>query len=172
MPSIPEQEIAEALDKWAAFILEGAQKQGHEHIALVGLISRGELLAQRLQKRLAAAGCEVLYGAIDITLYRDDFSMQGRKPALRSSYLPFSTDGLKLILIDDVLHTGRTIRAALNALFDYGRPASVELHCLVERPGRELPIQPDYAAFNLSDAPDEGVRVRLQELHEQDSISY
>ncbi|MFI3243273.1 MAG: bifunctional pyr operon transcriptional regulator/uracil phosphoribosyltransferase PyrR [Akkermansia sp.] len=174
MSCINEHAIDKALDDWAAFILKDIQDKPEQSIALVGLISRGELLAQRLVQRLATLGCKAQYGAIDITLYRDDFSMQGRKPALRSSDLPFSTDGMKLILIDDVLHTGRTVRAALNAIFDYGRPASVEMHCLVNRPGREIPIESNYSCFTLSpkDIEQQRVEVQLKENHGADSITY
>lgn len=172
MACINEQAIDKALDDWAAFILKDIQNEPNLSIALVGLISRGDLLAQRLVKRLAALGCKAQYGAIDITLYRDDFSMQGRKPALRSSDLPFSTDGMKLILIDDVLHTGRTVRAALNAIFDYGRPARVEMQCLVKREGREIPVMTNYSCFDIAPDGDQRVSVRLQELDGSDSITY
>ncbi len=172
MAEIRQEAIDTALDEWTKVILESLADDSSLPIAIVGLISHGDVLAQRLVKRLAAAGYDALYGAIDITLYRDDFSMQeGRRPALRSSYLPFSTDGMRLILIDDVLHTGRTIRAALNAIFDYGRPARVEMHCLVERlHGREIPVQPNHRAFLIEeDCP---VVVHLKEIEGEDLISY
>ncbi len=172
MTEIRQEEIEQALDTWTESILESLRQDDSLPIAFVGLISHGDVLAQRLVKRLASAGYEALYGAIDITLYRDDFSMKGRKPALRSSYLPFSTDGMRLILIDDVIQTGRTIRAALNAIFDYGRPACVELHCLVDRQGREIPIQPNYSAFHLDGSPDTHVKVYLQEIDGEDRISF
>ncbi len=172
MVHIREQAIDQAMDDWASFIAQGAKQDPSTPIALVGLISHGDILAQRLIKRLAEQNCQARYGALDITLYRDDLSMQSIKPALRSTYLPFSTDGMKLILIDDVVYTGRTIRAALNAIFDYGRPAKVELHCLAERQGRELPIQPNFSAFRVTDEGADGVTVQLSEIDEQDSISY
>ncbi len=172
MAEIREEAIEQALTAWTEYILDGLRRDDSLPIAFVGLISHGDVLAQRLVKRLAAAGYVAQYGAIDITLYRDDFSMKGRKPALRSSYLPFSTDGMRLILIDDVIQTGRTIRAALNAIFDYGRPASVELHCLVDRQGREIPVQPNYCAFHLSALEGKQVKLRLTEIEGEDLITY
>ncbi len=166
MSTITSQQIDEAIQAWA----EAIRRNGNERpLAVVGLISHGDALAKRLVEELAAAGHEARYGALDITLYRDDLCQLSHRPALRSSYLPFSTDGMRLILVDDVVHTGRTARAALNCIFDYGRPATVELHCLVDRGGRELPIEPNYAAFRLS-APVSDVRVHLCEVDGQDGI--
>ncbi len=166
MENINEQQIREAVRNWAEAILKSDDTRP---LAVVGLIRHGDALAQRLVNALAAAGCKARYGALDISLYRDDICSLSNRPALRSSYLPFSTDGMRLILVDDVLNTGRTVRAALNCLFDYGRPAVVELHCLVDRGGRELPIQPHYAAFTLS-APVQDVRVHLAEVEGEDAI--
>ncbi len=166
MPTFSAKQIDEALAAWSQAILDKADERP---LAIVGLISHGDALAQRLVKRLEAAGRSARCGALDITLYRDDLCHLRHKPALRSSHLPFSTDGMRLILVDDVLHTGRTVRAALNAIFDYGRPAAVELHCLVDRGGRELPVQPDYAAFRLDD-PVDRVQVQLAEVDGADAI--
>lgn len=174
MATISQEKISQALDAWAEHILKGRTscETPQAPLALVGLISHGDILAQRLVARLKAAGCEAHYGAIDISLYRDDFNLQGQKLALRTSYLPFSTDDMQLILIDDVIYTGRTIRAALNAIFDYGRPAKVELQCLAQRPGRELPIQPDYCPFSFEQGSPQGIKLQLQELDGQDLITY
>ncbi len=166
MSTISSQQISDALKEWARVL---AESDKGKPLAVVGLISHGDALARRLVQELAAAGHPARYGALDITLYRDDLCQLSHKPALRSSYLPFSTDGMRLILVDDVLHTGRTVRAALNCIFDYGRPATVELHCLVDRGGRELPIQPHYAAFTL-DAPRGSVCVHLREVEGQDAV--
>lgn len=171
MPTIGKDAIDAALDNWAERIAVGRSSQGGE-LALIGLISHGDILAQRLIQRLEARGIYARYGALDISLYRDDFDMKQSKPALRSSYLPFSTDGLHIILVDDVVQTGRTVRAALNALFEYGRPASVQLHCLTDREGRELPISPDYSALKI-DAPSTAkVTLHLQETDGCDEIIY
>lgn len=168
MPTIDQAAIAEALEAWASRIAAGA---GQSPLGLVGIISHGDVLAQRLIKLLEAKGCPAQYGAIDITLYRDDLDLRANRPALRSSYLPFSTDGMHLILVDDVVQSGRTTRAALETIFEYGRPDKVELHCLADRGQRELPIQPDYAAYRLTEAQG-SVRVHLQELDGEDAVLY
>lgn len=169
MPTLGKDAMSAALDSWAAHIAETCTARDNR-LAIIGLISHGDTLAQRLIQRLEAKGIHALYGALDISLYRDDFDMKQSKPALRSSYLPFSTDGLHLILVDDVVQTGRTVRAALNAIFEYGRPTSVQLHCLVDRAGRELPICPNYAAFRISAPADAKVAVHLQESDGCDEI--
>lgn len=120
-------------------------------LAIVGLMSQGDIIARRIALSLQELGTEAVCGSIDISLYRDDLSTTGSKPTLRSSDLPFSTDGMRVILVDDVLYTGRTVRAALNAIFDYGRPNRVELACLIDRGGREVPIQPDYVGHFMHD---------------------
>lgn len=168
MPTIDQAAIADALEAWAAHI---AARAGQSPLGLVGIISHGDVLAQRLIKILEAKGCRAQYGAIDITLYRDDLDLRASRPALRSSHLPFSTDGMHLILVDDVVQSGRTTRAALETIFEYGRPDRVELHCLVDREKRELPIQPDYAAWRLPEAQG-NVAVLLQELDGEDCVRY
>ncbi len=166
MNNISSQQINEAITTWARAIQDN--DDGRE-LAVVGLIRHGDTLARRLVNELARTGYPARFGALDISLYRDDLCSLSHKPALHSSYLPFSTDGMRLILVDDVVHTGRTVRAALNAIFDYGRPATVELHCLVDRGGRELPIQPHYAAFTL-DTPVADVCVHLTEPDGEDAV--
>lgn len=171
MPTLGKEALETALDAWAAHIASVCSSQS-DKLAIIGLISHGDHLAQRLIRRLETRGIRARYGALDISLYRDDFDMKQSKPALRSSYLPFSTDGLQLILVDDVVQTGRTVRAALNAIFEYGRPAWVQLHCLVDRGGRELPICPDYTALQLNAPNDAKVSVHLQEIDGCDEITY
>ena len=161
MPTISKDAIQSALRDWAERIV--ASTTATEKLAVVGLISHGDILAQRLVSLLQEAGVQALYGALD-------FDMLSHKPALRASYLPFSTDGMRVILVDDVIDTGRTVRAALNALFEYGRPARVQLYALVDRGGRELPIHPDAAAFAT---PVEAcVKVHLQEIDGKEDITY
>lgn len=172
MPTISKEEIEKALDAWANHLLQTQASAGNSNLAIVGIVSHGDVLARRLVQKLAAAGCSAQYGAIDITLYRDDLDLRGKRPALRSSHLPFSTDDLTLILVDDVLSTGRTARAALEVLWEYGRPARVEMHCLTDRGGRQLPIQPDYVAFDLSTVSEGKVIVHLQEIDGIEDISY
>ncbi len=169
MPVLNEKDIQEALEKWTDHILAAAAQASS--LGLVGLISHGDVLAQRLIRALELKGMHAQYGAIDITLYRDDLDLRAARPALRSSYLPFSTDGMHLILVDDVIQSGRTARAAMETIFEYGRPQRVELHCLVDRGHRELPIQPDYVAFRLENATGD-VNVRLKELDRQDAVHY
>lgn len=168
MPTISKDAIQNALHEWAKRIAAGTT--ANEKLAVVGLISHGDVLARRLVSLLQEAGVQALYGALDISLYRDDFDMLSHKPALRASYLPFSTDGMRVILVDDVIDTGRTVRAALNALFEYGRPARVELYTLVDRGGRELPIHPDAAAFTTP--VEASVKVHLQEIDGKEDITY
>ncbi len=168
MPTISKDAIQSALCHWAGRI--AANAAAGEKLAVVGLISHGDVLARRLVSLLQEADVQALYGALDISLYRDDFDMMSHKPALRASYLPFSTDGLRVILVDDVIDTGRTVRAALNALFEYGRPARVELYTLVDRGGRELPIHPDTAAFTTP--VEASVKVHLQEIDGKEDITY
>lgn len=172
MSVISQEELQQALDTWVARLLAQAADRAGRELAIVGLISHGDVLARRLVQRLEEVGCPARYGAIDITLYRDDLRLSGKRPALRSSHLPFSTDDMALILVDDVINTGRTARAALEAIFEYGRPARVELQCLVDRGGRELPIQPDYAAFTLDAENSSDVVVHLRELDGTDDIQY
>jgi pyrimidine operon attenuation protein/uracil phosphoribosyltransferase len=148
-----------------------------DEVALVGIHSRGVPLAARLRRLIAdRAGVELPLGAVDITFYRDDVQVRGgeaplhSQPVVRSTSLDFPLEGMTVILVDDVLYTGRTIRAAVEALFDYGRPARVQLACLVDRGHRELPIRPDYVGKNLPTARDERIQVQLLEVDEVDGV--
>ena len=128
----------------------------HPDTALIGIHTGGVWVAERLRERLAI---EPPIGELDIAFYRDDFSQIGMHPSVRPSKLPFEVDGRHIALIDDILYTGRTVRAALNEVFDYGRPASVLLAVLVDRGGRQLPIQPDAAGTALALGHDEHVKL-------------
>ncbi len=172
MPTIKQAEIEQALNAWAEHLLTTTVAQAEGKLALVGLITHGDVLARRLVQKLKEKGIEAEYGAIDITLYRDDLSLRGIRPALHSSYLPFSPDDMTLVLVDDVCNTGRTARAAMDVIFEYGRPAKVELHCLADRGGRQLPIQPNYSAFTLNEPETERVRLRLQEIDGKEDLCY
>jgi pyrimidine operon attenuation protein/uracil phosphoribosyltransferase len=123
---------------------------------MIGIHTGGAWVAQRLHQLLAL---EPPLGTLDISFYRDDFSRVGMNPQVKTSDLPVNVEARHIILVDDVLHTGRTIRAALNEIFDYGRPASVALAVLVERPGRELPIQADVAGKHLDLQPGQHVKL-------------
>ncbi len=123
-----------------ARMADGAQAFMERHPVLIGIHTGGVWVAERLHERL---GLEEPLGTLDISFYRDDFSQIGIHPQVKTSHLPIALDGRHIILVDDVLHTGRTIRAALNEIFDFARPASIALAVLIVRDGRELPVQPD-----------------------------
>ena len=146
-------------------------------VALVGIHRRGVPLAQRLRRLIAErAGVELALGQLDITFYRDDVHVRAgeaplhAQPVVRSTTLEFPLEGMTCILVDDVLYTGRTIRAAVEALFDYGRPARVQLAVLADRGHRELPIRPDYVGKNLPTSRDERIQVQLVEVDEVDGV--
>jgi pyrimidine operon attenuation protein/uracil phosphoribosyltransferase len=148
-----------------------------DEVALVGIQTRGVPLAQRLARLIEErAGAAPELGAVDITFYRDDVTVRGGEaplapqPVVRETQLDFQLEGRTVVLVDDVLYTGRTIRAAIEALFDYGRPARVQLAVLVDRGHRELPIRPDYVGKNLPTARTERIQVQLVEIDEVDSV--
>ena len=144
-----------------------------DEIGLIGIRRRGVPLAKRLAHILhGITGCRVPTGALDITLYRDDLMrlQVGPQPVLRRTEIPFSIDDRRILLVDDVLYTGRTIRAALDALIDFGRPLSIQLVVLVDRGHRELPIKADYVGKNLPTALGQSVQVRLQEQDGVDEV--
>jgi pyrimidine operon attenuation protein / uracil phosphoribosyltransferase len=130
-------------------------------IALIGIRSRGDEVAERILTLLASDDRELAFGVLDISLYRDDFEHLHTNPALQGSDIAFSIENAHVILVDDVLFTGRTIRAALDALADYGRPAKVELAVLIDRGHREMPIQPDYIGIILDTLRHDHVWVSL-----------
>ena len=139
-------------------------------IALVGIRSRGDVVAERLCNHLAAEDRELALGILDISLYRDDYEHLRENPKLQESDIPFPVDDAHIILVDDVLFTGRTIRAALDALSDYGRPAKVELATLIDRGHREMPIQPDYTGILLETSRHDHVHVSLEASDGEDKI--
>jgi pyrimidine operon attenuation protein / uracil phosphoribosyltransferase len=148
-----------------------------DRVALVGIHTRGVPLAQRLRRLIEDfSGREVKAGSVDITFYRDDVHVRGgeaplhAQPVVRATKLDFPLEGMTVILVDDVLYTGRTIRAAIEALFDYGRPARVQLAVLADRGHRELPIRPDYVGKNLPTSRDERIQVQLVEVDEVDRV--
>lgn len=143
---------------------EVAGKCEGEDVAFVGIFTRGVTLARRVSAVLAKRGIDYPVGTLDISLYRDDFDNRGTDlPRLESSDVPFAIDGTRVILFDEVIFTGRTIRAALDGLMDYGRPARIELAVLVDRGHREIPIQPDYAGLRVETKFEEYVKVRFME---------
>ncbi len=126
--------------------------------AMVGIHTGGAWVAQKLHRQL---GADIPLGTLDISFYRDDFSRIGLHPQVKPSDIPFDVEGRDIILVDDVLYTGRTVRAAMNELFDYGRPASVKLAVLLDRGGRELPIEAQWAGALLPLAPDQNIELSL-----------
>jgi pyrimidine operon attenuation protein/uracil phosphoribosyltransferase len=147
------------------------QNKGPRDLILVGIHTRGAPLAQRLGASIRSfEGEQVPVGALDIGLYRDDLQRLSASPRLRPSAIPVSVDGLTVVLVDDVLYTGRTIRAALDALTDYGRPQRIQLAVLIDRGHRELPIRADYVGKNIPTARAENVRVRLAEIDGADEV--
>ena len=170
---------AEALDRTLHRIAHEIIERNPDldQVALVGIHTRGVPLAQRLRRLIEDfSGSEVEFGTVDITFYRDDVSVRGGdaplhpQPLVRSTRLDFPLEGKTCILVDDVLYTGRTIRAAIEALFDYGRPARVQLAVLADRGHRELPIRPDYVGKNLPTGREERVQVQLLEVDEVDRM--
>jgi pyrimidine operon attenuation protein/uracil phosphoribosyltransferase len=167
--------ISRTLSRIAHEIIEG--NPDLDRVALVGIQTRGVPLAQRLRRLIAdRAGDDVQLGSLDITFYRDDVQVRGgeaplhAQPLVRATTLDFPLEGMTCVLVDDVLYTGRTIRAAIEALFDYGRPARVQLAVLVDRGHRELPIRPDYIGKNLPTSRNERIQVQLVEIDEVDRI--
>ena len=167
--------IERALTRIAHEIVEGNPELSR--VALVGIHTRGVPLAQRLRRRISElAGAEVALGQLDITFHRDDVHVRSgqaprrAQPLVRDSRLDFELEGRTVILVDDVLYTGRTIRAAIDALLEYGRPARVQLAVLADRGHRELPIRPDYVGKNLPTAREERVQVQLVEIDEIDQV--
>ena len=161
--------IRRAVVRIAHEILE--HRKGGEGLALVGIRTRGAILAQRLAKEIEAIDHRhVPVGVLDITLYRDDLSRIAPNPVVHATAIAFDVTDLHLILVDDVLFTGRTIRAALNALNDLGRPQTIQLAVLVDRGHRELPIRADYVGKSLPTSLQEHVDVRLNELDETEAV--
>ena len=155
-------EIERSLTRIAHQILEA--NHGASNIALVGILTRGDLLAHRLASKIKQIeGTDVPLGALDISFYRDDASISGL-PQLHGTDILFNIDNKTIVLVDDVLFTGRTIRAALDALMDFGRPARIQLAILVDRGHRELPIRADFVGKNIPSSLNENVRLRLKDI--------
>lgn len=163
------QQIEKLIDQLAlqirSFVPPGNQRPGP--LALIGIRRRGDVLAARLAQRLEVQDV----GSIDITLYRDDLSETAAMPKVGRTSIPFSVEGRDIVLVDDVIMTGRSILAGIREILDFGRPSRIRLAVLVERPEREVPFQPEHAALQLSPGPGEKIDVRLMPQDEEDSIS-
>ncbi len=164
-----EGEIRRALTRIAHEVLE--RNKGAADLVLVGIANRGDRLAERLAaeiERIEGAGVPV--GVLDITFYRDDIGLRAEAPEVHETRIPFDVTRRNVVLVDDVLFTGRTIRAALDALVDFGRPRSIQLAVLIDRGHRELPIRPDFVGKNVPTRHDEDVRVLLVEVDGEDAV--
>jgi pyrimidine operon attenuation protein / uracil phosphoribosyltransferase len=172
MPVVMDADrIGRTLTRIAHEIVE--RNKGTDDLALVGVRTRGVPIARRIARTLhEITGQDIPTGSLDITLYRDDLMRHavGPQPLVRKTDIQFSIDNRKILLVDDVLYTGRTTRAALDALIDYGRPKAIQLIVLVDRGHRELPIKADYVGKNLPTAPEESVQVRLLEIDGEDEV--
>lgn len=145
--------------------------KGLEDVAIVGMQTRGVYLAKRIAQKLQEIeGKQVPVGILDVTLYRDDFRIRLKQPKVQVTEIPFSVDEKNIVLVDDVLYTGRTVRAALDAVMDLGRPASIQLAILIDRGHRELPIKADFIGKNIPTSTGEEISVHLQEVDGEDGV--
>ena len=162
-------DVRRALTRIAHEIVE--HNRGVRDLVLVGMRTRGIPLARRLAEKLdELEGVQIPVGELDITLYRDDLGLRAMQPLVGSTAIPVDVSGKSIVLVDDVLFTGRSVRAALDALIDYGRPKAIQLAVLVDRGHRELPIRPDYVGKNVPTSIDEDVAVRLRETDSRDAV--
>jgi pyrimidine operon attenuation protein/uracil phosphoribosyltransferase len=169
---LDSQAIRRALTRIAHEIIE--RNKGIDNIVLVGIKTRGIYIAQRLAEKIEQIeGAKVDFGEVDITLYRDDLTRKtdGEDPLLKGTDIPVNVNGKKVVLIDDVLYTGRTVRAAMDALMDLGRPDQIQLAVLVDRGHRELPIRPDFIGKNVPTSKGEVVSVELEEFDQHDQVT-
>lgn len=168
-PLLDAQQLPRTLRRLAHEIVEN--NRGTDDLVLVGLLSRGHPLAKRLAAEIEAfENVSVPVGSLDIGLYRDDLGRGSAMPRVRPSDIPVAIDGKTVVLVDDVLFTGRSVRAAMEALLDHGRPARVRLAVVVDRGHRELPIRPDFVGKNVPTSPTQDVQVRVFELDNEDGV--
>lgn len=166
---LEKDDIKRTLIRLSHEILEKNKKV--EDLAIVGIRTRGAYLAERLAKTIEEISKHKLpVGALDITLYRDDLTMIAEQPVIHKTEINFNIDDKVIILVDDVLYTGRTIRCALDELIDFGRPKAIQLLVLIDRGHRELPIRADYVGKNVPTAQDETIQVKLEEIDGQDEV--
>jgi pyrimidine operon attenuation protein/uracil phosphoribosyltransferase len=165
-----ENEVARAITRIAHEVLE--RNDGAEHLVLVGIADRGDHLAARVAREIERiSGALVPVGVLDITFYRDDIGMRSEAPEVHETRIGFDLTQRNVVLVDDVLYTGRTIRAAMDALMDLGRPRCIQLAVLVDRGHRELPIRADFVGKNIPTNADDEVRVMVHELDGEDGVS-
>ena len=161
--------VSRSITRMAYEILE--MNRGVEELAIIGIRNRGAVLAERLVNKIEELEHEeVLLGILDITLYRDDLTTVGPQAVVRKTEIPFPLKNKRVVLVDDVLFTGRTVRAALDALIDIGRPTYIRLAVLIDRGHRELPISPDFVGKNIPTSVGEEVKVKMKEVDDEDSV--
>ena len=166
---VDKQGLDRILTRIAHEILE--KNKGSQNLVLIGMRTRGEFLAKRIHEKIKLIDNVALpLGVLDVTLYRDDFRTRMKQPEVSVSDITFDINEKDVILIDDVLYTGRTVRSALNALMDLGRPSSIQLSILVDRGHRELPIRADYVGKNIPTSQNQEVKVKMVEIDEEDAI--
>jgi pyrimidine operon attenuation protein/uracil phosphoribosyltransferase len=166
---LSEQDFQRIVTRLAHEILE--KNRGSENLVIIGIRTRGAFLATRLSKKIEEIeGKKIPTGFLDITLYRDDFRTRLKQPAVEVTNIPFKIDEQNIVLVDDVLYTGRTIRSALDALMDFGRPSLIHLAVLVDRGHRELPIRPDFVGKNIPTSIGEEVNVLMTEIDKVDKV--
>ncbi len=164
-----ETQIKRALARISHEILE--RNLGAENLVIIGIRKRGDILARRIQEQIKEIeSVDIPFGVLDITLYRDDFTSIDYMPVVGKTEIPFNVTGKIVVLIDDVLYTGRTVRAALDEIIDFGRPREIQLAVLVDRGHRELPIRPDYIGKNVPTSENELVEVRVKEVDNEDRV--
>ena len=166
---IDEDGLSRIITRMAHEILE--KNKGSQNLVLMGMKTRGEFLARRIFERIKEIErIELPLGVLDVTLYRDDFRTRLKQPEVSVSNITFDINDRDVVIIDDVLYTGRTVRSALNALMDFGRPRSIQLCVLVDRGHRELPIRADYIGKNIPTSNQEEIKVKMKEIDGEDAI--
>ena len=166
---IDEEGLNRTLTRLAHEIIE--RNKGTENLAIIGMRTRGVYLAKRIVRKIEEIeGKKIPFGILDVTLYRDDFRTKLKQPVVQVTDIPFDIDGMNVILVDDVLYTGRTTRAALDALMDFGRPARIQLAVLVDRGHRELPIKADFVGKNIPTSIGEEIQVKMKETDGEDCV--
>jgi pyrimidine operon attenuation protein/uracil phosphoribosyltransferase len=166
---VDQEGLNRIITRIAHEILE--RNKGTKNLVIIGMRTRGEFLAKRIFDKInTIENIRLPLGVLDVTLYRDDFRTRLKQPQVSVSDITFDINEKDVVLVDDVLYTGRTVRSALNALMDFGRPSSIQLFVLVDRGHRELPIRADYVGKNIPTAPSEEVKVKMQEIDGEDAI--
>ncbi|GAB4335696.1 MAG: bifunctional pyr operon transcriptional regulator/uracil phosphoribosyltransferase PyrR [Calditrichia bacterium] len=166
---LSEADIQRIITRLAHEILE--KNRGSQDLVIIGIRTRGAYVAERISKKIQEIeGVEIPTGYLDVTLYRDDFRTRMKQPAVEVTNIPFQIDEKNIVLVDDVIYTGRSVRAALDALMDFGRPARIYLAVLVDRGHRELPIRPDFTGKNIPTSIGEEVKVLMKEEDQEDKV--